>query len=282
MGARQLMSVKGFATKIHKILLTDRGVNLGCGGFTGEGKSTFTTLLEKEYSKVSNTKWDFSHMTWDRKEMMKWIDGEGKEKKGQLPEYSAILPDELFHMFYRRNWFMTSQIDAISTFNMCRDRHLLVAGNIPNFWELDTGFTNRIMFFVYIPRRGTAWVFQQDDNPFIDDPWNRRVNSKLFKRYGNPYKCKNFLCEIHFPDWDEQEKKEYLKIRNQKRLLKNNDDGDRYSPSKLRRQRDGAVYVAIEEGVKLKVLASEMKLTVAGISDIYSRIQEVKETTSNI
>lgn len=197
-----------FAQTIYDILLSDRDVNIGCGGFTGEGKTTFSSHLQKKYAKKANNKWTFKNMTWSRKELITWIDGERKSeknkdtglRKGQLPEYTAVLPDELFAMFYRRNWHDEGQIDAIATFNMCRDRHLFLCGNIPNFWELDTGFTSRIRFYVYIPKRGIAWVFEQENNPFCVDNWNARENKKTFRKYGNPYKCPNFLFEIHFDD----------------------------------------------------------------------------------
>ena len=34
-----------FAQTIYDILLSDRDVNIGCGGFTGEGKTTFSSCV---------------------------------------------------------------------------------------------------------------------------------------------------------------------------------------------------------------------------------------------
>jgi len=218
MAKRQIVSLQHFAKITHKMLRSDRDVNVGVAGFTGEGKSTFTTKYCKEYAKLAGVHWGFERMTWDRDEMMKWIDGEGDTKKGQLPEYSIIVPDELFLMFYRRNWHDDGQISAIATFNMCRDRHLLVAGNVPNFWNLDGAFQERIRFYVYVSQRGVAWVFQQENNPFSKDQWNALDNLKSFRKNRNPYSCPNFLFEVHFDDWDDQEKKDYLEIRNTKRV----------------------------------------------------------------
>jgi len=211
-------TITNFAKIIHKLLRSDRDVNVGVGGFTGEGKTTFSGILQKEYAKVSGTYWGFDRMTWSRPELMKWIDGEGPDKTGQLPEYSAVLPDELFSMFYSRTWYDGDQIDAIKTFNMCRDRHLFLCGNVPNFWELDKGFTNRIRYYVYIPERGIAWVFKQEVNPFGSDPWNPRENKKIFRKTKQPYAIHNFLFEVRYPDWKPEEKKEYLAIRNIKRV----------------------------------------------------------------
>lgn len=218
------VSLKDCARMIFNLLETDRDAVLGVGGFTGEGKSTFVLALIKEYYKVLGRRWSYNLMTWSRKELLTWIDGVPGSKtndKGlkdkQLAEYSGVVADELFSMFYRRNWFDNNQIDAIATFNMCRDRHLFIAGNVPNFWDLDTAFTCRVRFYAYIPRRGVAWIFEQENNPFSKDPWNLQENRKLFRKMKNPYKCPNFLFEIDFPDLDVDEKKLYLEIRNTKR-----------------------------------------------------------------
>jgi hypothetical protein len=257
----KIVSMQTFAQLIHKLLRSDRDVNIAVSGFTGEGKSTFTTQLQKTYAKTAGVYWGFDRMTWDRDEMMKWIDGDGDEKKGRLPEYSAILPDELFHMFYRRNWFEGGQIDAISTFNMCRDRHLFVAGNVPNFWNLDGAFQERIRFYAYIPERGVAWVFQQENNPFSKDQWNVNENLKYFRKYRNPYKCPNFIFEVRFPDWDEQEKKEYYAIRNEKRVkaLKQKDESKKEVSTKKDRWLGNCIaYLKYKHGMTENAIAKEI------------------------
>lgn len=215
-----------FAKECHNLLCTDRDVTIGVAGFTGEGKTRFTDSLLTDYSKISKTYWDFDRMTWSRKELLRWVDGDKDGqidkrtglKKGQLPEFSAICPDELFNMFYKRTWYDQDQIDAVGTFNMCRDRHLLVAGNVPDLWDLDSSFLKRLRFYVYIPERGKAWVFQQEINPFNKDPWNVSENKKLFRKYHNPYSIPNFLCEISYDDWEPERKLLYYKIRNDKRV----------------------------------------------------------------
>lgn len=249
--------LENFAKMIHTLLRSDRDVNIGVGGFTGEGKSTFSTKLLQAYSKVSGTYWGFDRMTWSRKELMQWIDGKGKEREGQLPEFSAILPDELFAMFYRRNWYEEEQIDAIATFNMCRDRHLLLCGNVPNFWELDGSFLSRMRFYVYIPKRGIAWVFEQENNPFCNDNWNTRENMKSFRKKKNPYSIPNFICEIYFDDWTTEEKQEYYAIRNEKRRAaigqNKNDKKERYTNIKV--QRDTLIRAVFQLDKKMTLRA---------------------------
>jgi len=240
--ARHLEKIEDFAKLIFQLQQSDLDVNMGVGGFTGVGKTTFSIQLQIAHSKVSGIEWSFDRMTWSRKELLKWIDGEKDTKAGQLPEYSAILPDELFAMFYRRNWYEDEQIDAIATFNMCRDRHLFLCGNVPNFWELDTGFTNRIRFYVFIPTRGVAWVFEQENNPFCNDNWNVLENRKNFRKRKNPYSIPNFVCEIHYDDLDPELKQDYLAIRNTKRVEAITDNKtektERYGT--VKQQRDAA------------------------------------------
>jgi len=278
-----------FAQLIYDLLKSDRDNNVGVGGFTGEGKSTFLTGLFKSYAKASSVPWNFHQMTWSRNEMLQWIDGEKGAKansnglkKGQLSEYSGILCDELWLLFYKRNWYDEGQIDAIGTLNMCRDRHLLIGGCVPNFWDLDSAFTSRIRFYVYIPFRGTAWIFEQENNPFASDPWNKNYNKKIFRKNRKPYKIPNFICEIQYPDWTPDEKIEYYKIRNKKRLLafdqNTSEKKERYSS--IKRQRDELIRMMFNDNqqlIKYPELIKELeigKLTNKAVSEILGLSQE--------
>lgn len=245
-----------FARLCYKLLNSDRDVVVGVAGFTGEGKTRFTDCLLREYARISKTYWDFDRMTWSRSELMEWINGKEKSdinlhtglKENQLPEYSCLCPDELFFMFYKRTWFDQEQIDAVSTFNTCRDRHLLICGNVPDFWDLDAGFLKRVRFYVYIPERGTAWVFQQENNPFNKDPWNVAENKKLFRKRNKPFRLPNFVCEIKYNDWTPDEKQRYYNIRNKKRLLalsESRKKRERYAD--IKDQRNNAMRCWVEE-----------------------------------
>ena len=240
--------LRDMSVMLFDMLKSDRDTNIGIGGFTGEGKSSFLTHLFKDYGIVSGMGWSFNLLTWSRKELLLWIDGDKKSEpdedgllKGQKPEYSALGVDELFLLFYKRNWYDEGQIDSIGTLNMCRDRHLLIGGNIPNFWDLDSAFTSRIRFYVYIPYRGVAWVFEQENNPFAIDKWNVTQNKNIFRKFKNPYMCPNFLMEIHYPDWSPKEKIRYYEIRNKKRVkaidVNKSDKQERYKDIKSQRDR---------------------------------------------
>lgn len=257
---RNIHSTKEFANLIKKLLRSDRDVNMAVGGFTGVGKSTFSAQVQMSYAEQSGTEWDFDRMTWDRDELMKWIDGEGDSKEGQLPEYSAILADELFLLFFSRNWYDREQIDSISVFNMCRDRHLFIAGNVPNFWEIDGAFRERMRFYAYIPERGLAWVFEQERNPFSKDPWNVRENQRKFRRYGHPYKCPNFAFEVRFDDFSPDQKSRYLDIRNKKRVKAVDD-------KKLKRDSKKMTKKEVVLGRAILALSESMGMAVSNVSE---------------
>lgn len=281
---KSIETINNFAKLIFQLLKSDRDVTLGVAGMTGEGKTTFVIQLARAYSKFSGINFTLDNLTWSRKELMKWIDGEEEAdlnlvtnlKPGQLPEYSVIIPDELFKMFFKRNWFDETQINALAVLNMCRDRHLLIMGNIPNFWDLDGSFTSRVRFYCYIPKRGVAWVFQQENNPFCKDNWNIDENKKLFRKLKNPYNLPNFLFEVYYNDLDEVTKKEYLALRKAKRgdaLLDNRSvKGERFKD--IKGQRNKLILfifdVARKNDLKItnKVVASELGISEEAVRKI--------------
>jgi len=245
----KLENIRQVAKTIHEALHSDRDVNVAFGGMTGEGKTTCMWALYKAYCHVTGKEIDMNCMTWNRDEMLKWVDGD-KEGVGRLPEYSSIIADELISMFYKRNWYEDEQKAAIELFNKCRDRHLLIMGAVPNFWDLDSGMLSRFRFYVYIPYRGVAWVFQQENNPFAADQWNITDNRKVFRKQRVPYRCPNFLFEFRFDDFTKDEKKQYLQLRNTKRRDTENQNKkpkeEKYR--NIKSQRDESIRMAYETG----------------------------------
>lgn len=280
-----ITNLKEFATLLNHLLKTDRDINIGVGGFTGEGKSTFGIQLLKEYSKLTNQTWTFNNnCTWSRKEFLSWVDGAKKGKiikpglrPLQKPQYTALLLDELFSMFYKRNWHNDSQKEAIGTLNMCRDRHLLILGNVPLFWDLDGGFISRIRYYIYVPSRGTAWIFQQENNPFSSDPWNVQDNKKRFRKSKYlPYNLPNFVAEINFPDLSPKDKKDYLKVRNSKRLKAQEDikkeSVEKYST--IKKDRDNLIRAMnLKYHINQKEITEVISLKKSQVSNICLGIQ---------
>lgn len=269
-------TLERFALTIHKILKSDRDCLMAVGGFTGEGKSCLLTQLQKKYAELSGTAWSFENMTWERSELLKWIDGEGENQKGRKPQYTAIMSDELISMFYRRNWYADPQKEAIELFNKCRDRHLFIGGNVPDFWDLDTGFQKRVRFYVYIYKRGIAWVFEQENNPFSADPWNVNENKKGFRKQKNPYKLPNFVTEVRFNDWTPEDKEAYYKIRNKKRRNTENQN----QKSAMEQKAGVKQYAAVDHRNKLIRYVLNQKLMAA--KDVAELMQMRKGSISKI
>jgi len=235
-----MTTIKQFAKIVYDIQKTDRWVFIGCDGEMGEGKSCFTSQLAKEIAKLHKFPFSYkNNMTYLRSELNNWIDGDA-EGKNRKPEYSIILADELISMFFKRNWYDASQIDGIELLNKCRDRHLCVLGNIPNFWDLDSAIYPIVTFWVHINARGVAWVFQKDKNPFTTDKWNRKFNEKLMQRNKSPFKAKGFVCQILFDDWTPEDKKDYYEVRNAKRISSEGQRERGKSPV-IRKQRNLAI-----------------------------------------
>ena len=252
-------------------LRSDRDVNIAFGGMTGVGKTTCLWSLHKEFCKLMKKDITMDTMTWERAELLKWVDGD-KEGAGRLPEYSSIMADELISMFYKRNWYEDGQKAAIELFNKCRDRHLLLMGAVPNFWDLDSGMISRFRFYIYIPFRGVAWVFKQENNPFASDQWNIGENRKAFRKKKNPFSCPNFAFQFNFDDFAPEEKTTYLQLRNTKRRDTENQNKGKDKPVRYRAikiQRDEAIKLAYETGkYTLAQISERVNLDASHIGDV--------------
>ena len=272
---KRVETIEAVAALIKDTLLSDRDAVIAVGGMTGEGKSVCMIKLVKEFLKLLNKKFSFECMTWEREELLEWVDGarDGETIKysGQKPEYEASIADELISMFYKRNWYEEDQKGAVELFNKCRDRHQFVIGGVPSFWDLDGGMLSRFRFYIYIPYRGVAWVFQQENNPFASDQWNVTENRKIFRKHKNPYRCLNFVFEFHYGDLDIQEKKEYYEIRNRKRKNTENQSKkktvEKYG--KIKGQRDEVLRMAYETGqYTIKQISERCSLATGHISEV--------------
>ena len=245
-------TVKSAAKLIAKIIGTDRWALLGCDGDMGEGKSCLTSQLAAEVATITNTRFTYDgNMTYMRSELKMWIDGD-KDGMGQKPKKSAILADEIISMFFKRNWYDSEQIDGIELLNKCRDRNLAVFGNVPNFWDLDSAFHSAVTLWLHVHKRGVAWLMMKDDNPWCKDKWHINDNKKIYAKFKNPYKCKGFVCEIHFDDWSAKDKIEYYRIRNKKRV---NTEGQRGNEKyrDIKKERDNLIRYIFDKDKKMKL-----------------------------
>lgn len=239
-------NVKQIAEFIADVLKSDREGIIVVDGDKGEGKSVLMAQICAATAPLTGTTFSFKdNMTWQRKELKAWIDP-GDEQK---PEMSCIIADEIVSMFLAREWFDADQIDAIKLLNMCRDRHLLVCGALPNFWELDKAFRSQVRYWIHVERRGVGWMFEKSHNPGARDKWMQREIEKAYVKHGNPSKAPNFVCRVLWDDWDKWTKARYLRIRNTKRVGVEN---QRRVPVRIREvtaQRDRLIRFAIEKRI---------------------------------
>lgn len=235
-------NINDFASLIAAILKSDRWCLIAFDGEMGEGKSCISSQLAAAIAKYSGTKFSYQgNMTFLRSELKKWIDGDGETKKGQKSERSAVLADELISMFYKRNWHDANQIDGIELLNKCRDRHLAVLGNIPHFWDLDKGLYPMVTYRVHVSKRGRAYIFEKDANPFVLDKWNQRYNEKVYGKSGSPYNCRGFVGTLVWDDWPPEEKEEYYEVRNKKRVDTEGQRSQNKNYAEIKKERDRAI-----------------------------------------
>ena len=276
--------IDGFANLLTKKQKADWWELIACSGVQGVGKSCLLTQIIEQTSKLNNMKFSYeNNLTWMRDEFITWINGKGDKKEGQMPEYSSVLVDELISLFYKRNWANSEQNDAIELMNKCRDRHLIVGGNVPNFWDLDKALRNLFTFWIHIPRRGIAWVFMPDENPFEMDRWHVKYNAKVFEKSNNPYKCKGFVAEINFLDWTPEKKTEYYDVRNKKRI---NTEGQGKKTNNnikvLRGQRNELVNAIYLQRQEMKILIKQPSISKEAkeiLSDVIIEGRDVSQLT---
>jgi len=214
----KIETVETFAKFLSKITSLDYWALIVASGGMGQGKSCLITQLARAIAINNKTPFNYNdNLTYSRAELAKWVDGDDKGK-GQKPERSAIIADELISLFFKRNWYNSEQIDGIELLNKCRDRHLVILGSLPHFWDLDSAVLPIITYWIHIHERGRAWVFESDRNPFEVDIWHRKENRRTYHKHGNPYKCNGFVCEIHFKDFEPNDKLAYYNVRNTKRV----------------------------------------------------------------
>jgi len=239
-------TIQDLAEQCHKIVKSDRYILTVISGDTGEGKSCIAAQIAKAISACNQLPFRYQdNMTYLRSELMEWVDGKGEKKEGQKPEGTVIIADELISMFFKRNFYDEGQIQGIELLNKCRDRHLVIIGNVPSFWDLDSAMYGHITFWIHVETRGLCHVFMKDRNPFETDKWHRKENLKLWAKYKSPWKCRGYLFSMKFKDWSPQDKQAYYDVRNKKRVGTEGQGKEKYR--KIKDQRDRLIRYCYEK-----------------------------------
>ena len=276
----QPMTNKDLAELIKEYIQSDRWVFIVYDGVQGGGKSVSALKLIGEYD-YKGFDYD-NNITYSRSELMTLIDGKGSAKKGRLPEYSVILGDELISIFNKRNWYDKDQQEVVELFNKIRDRHLLIIGCVPNFWDLDSSVRDLATLRIFVHKRGDgvkpteAFVFLPDDNPFSPDKWHRKFNEKVWAKKGSPFGCKGFVAPLFSTNLRDEEFEKYMHVRNTKRNSQLEEDRKK---KQRKRKKEVVLYRLLEhlqekEDWSLRRIGEATKTNHKLISSIYSDDKE--------
>lgn len=273
------MTIEQIADLIAKIIRKDYYIIAGCTGLPGVGKSCFVTQLGKATARKLGTKFSYEdNITYRRSELIEWIDGKGDKREGQKPEYSVLIPDELIEMFFKRNFAKRGQKEALQLLNKCRDRHLAILGNTPFFFDLDPNARQHFGLHFYIPKRGYAYIFMRDNNPFSYDMWHQKENEKLWRKYhGNAQKLLGFIGICSYKDWQPDEKEMYYAIRNEKRRASEEDEDqtEKIPVSRAIKQRNLIVdYVYTNKILTAKQISQLTGMGVRHVNEIVAELNQ--------
>lgn len=213
-----LTTIPELAKFLLDIVESDRDGVMAVTGDTGEGKSVLLLILGMEFSRIAGTAFNpRKNFPYTREEFGTLIDA--------LPERSMIGGDEAVGLFYSRDYHDDEQIALLKKLDRIRYRHLIMAFLIPSLWHLDKHIRDaRVRLWIHVDRRkgkgadgfAHAYVFQKTRNPFLMDPWNTKLNVKLFE-HGKIDKSPNYMGELVFYDAPRAHYAIYQQVKDAKR-----------------------------------------------------------------
>lgn len=192
----------------------------GVAGEEGTGKSVLSRLISREISPK------FLHKPLCLDEVMYF--GKKSMAKAMETTYNGLfIHDEAIANISRTFWDK-DQIEFVKLMRMVRDHNHIAFFNLPVLWELDKILRNRIRVYIYILQRvnlvnkmpGLAVIFKKEINPFTSDPWNVKMNEKLF-RMGKIQRSRNFYGYLTIPyieeAWFMEMEEEALRLKDKKK-----------------------------------------------------------------
>ena len=187
-------------------------------GKTGTGKSTLAHHLCTTIAKEKGEEFDFeSGMFYSKKRLLAAFE--------EFPERSVLFADEAVNIFFNRDFMNKWQKELVKKINMYRDKFFISFLLIPFFWQLDVALREgqRLKYWVFNDRRGVAYVFEADSQPFTRDPWNARLNSWLLRGWGrrggrtrNDFvaaRSPNFVAKLVYPPLSAEEEERYVRLK---------------------------------------------------------------------
>ncbi len=208
--------VKGFIEYLHT-MQHGRYYPLVCiDGPKGGGKSVLSIQIGEANSEKNGKEFDLKNsVTWEDREAIEWVDG----KKNRKQKYTTFIIEEIQNMMRNRHWQDENQIKLINTFDTCRDRALCIITNTPHFFSVDKQFRQAVNIWIRVIRRkpALAEIYEQSENPFSMDPWERQKNYKNWKLGGN-HGINELMGYLTWKDLSPEQEKIYMELRNTKRL----------------------------------------------------------------
>lgn len=194
----------------------DADAQVAFTGLRGTGKSTFTLGATMRLEKYLGGEWSLEqNVLWTYREIMRGLTDES-------PSH-AIAIDEAVLVALNRNFGRSWQKKLVQLLNTAREYHKISFWNIPMFRRLDPGVREQFQYWVWIPRRGEALVFQRSVNPAAKDPWNLDyMEWYIRQRAKNDWnvdevveaamEVPNFSMYFKFPKVDEKIRRAYKEI----------------------------------------------------------------------
>lgn len=205
------IGVKHFARIIKETQANDNDVITVVSGTRGIGKSSLVGVIINQMVPNYYTEAGFKSINvYSRQEF--------NDKLKSDPEESIINIDEAITSLFKREFWLREQNNIIKMLNMYRDKRHIIFLLLPHFWDLDVSVRNSLIikFWVYVSKRGDAYIFTPQDNPFNFDVWNQKTNMELFSK-GKIYQSPNYLANIQFPKMPEEYYNLYKKVKAEKR-----------------------------------------------------------------
>jgi hypothetical protein len=212
-----IIDIKLMVKCIRETQKRERDALICLSGMVGEGKSTLSIQIAKEYLGI-NTIEQFSNfcetgLFYNRAELLNAVVNTREQ---------VIIVDEAINMLFRRDFMRGEQKELLRVMDVCRDHKHLFLFNIPSFFSLDSHTVqNRVKLWVYVFKQKYAHILKPiSDNPFAIDVWRREVNYKICgSGLKNIPQSPNYVSSMTFDPLSPKEYEIYHAIKDQKKIV---------------------------------------------------------------
>ena len=261
-------SIKQLGEDIVRTLDGDKDFPIAITGFPGSGKSTLAWHIAKEVDPNFDIK---TQMIFTRNDFLNAVN--------TLPPKKTIIVDEAVSILFRRDFMNTKQKAILKIMDMIRYKNFCIIFCLPTFWSLDSHLLTRIRVRCHIEKRGLSILFGRSNNPFVADFWFQKDNQKLCWNWDyNPdaRKAKGFMGIAHFGDLPNYAKEIYLPLKEEKKVLRDEEDkkdstvkvSDRQMRFKL--ERDKLIKYMVEVlKIKQTAIGEILGMNQAAISKVF-------------